>query len=251
MGAGRLPPRSPIRRRMIPTMIATDVITAARTWRPAEYGDRRAADIDDALVEPLWTGPRVLALVSSRGTSITDADGDPVEGRDEVLAALSEAGQGATLLLEGVLTPEPLQGIEDVANRETVPLPKPGQMASQMLIGDRAGRKGALNDRLDDVRRRLVDDLSVEVAFVAIDLLWIDDQSICDVPLLERKRILESVLRESRLVRLGTYVRPPIDGWIGAWRMFGFRRISFKAANSRYVPGAKNQGWAQAEIPRR
>ena len=70
-------------------------------------------------------------------------------------------------------------------------------------------------------------------------------------PLLERKRILESVLRESRLVRLGTYVRPPIDGWIGAWRMFGFRRLSFRGANSRYVPGAKNQEWAQAEIPRR
>jgi hypothetical protein len=236
---------------MIPAMLATDVVTAARTWRPAEYGDRRAADIDDALVEPLWTGPRVLALVAGSTASMTDSGGDPVEDREDILAALVDAAGGATLLLEGVLTPEPLQGVEDVAGRDAVPVPKPGQMATQMIIGDRAGRKGELDARLDDVRRRLADDPRVEVALVAVDLLWIDDQSICDVPLLERKRVLESALQQSRLVRLGTYVRPPIDGWLGAWRMFGFRRISFKAANSRYVPGARNREWAQAEIPRR
>ena len=89
------------------------------------------------------------------------------------------------------------------------------------------------------------------MAFVAVDLLWIDDQSLLDVPLLERKRVLESVLRESELVRVGVYVRPPIDPWIGSWRTMGFRRMSFRGANSRYVPGAKNREWAQAEIPRR
>ena len=237
--------------RIIRAMLATDIVTAARTWRPAEYGDRRAAKIDDPLVEPLWTGPRVLALVSRGSASMSDADGDPVEDREDLLDELVEASQGATILLEGVLTAEPLQGVEEVASRETVPIPDARQMASQMIVGDRALRKGQLDERLDDVRRRLADDPGTDVAFVAIDLLWIDDQSICDVPLLERKRVLESVLRESRVIRVGTYVRPPIDGWIGAWRIFGLRRISFKGANSRYVPGAKNREWAQAEIPRR
>jgi hypothetical protein len=232
-------------------MLATDVIAAARTWRPAEYGDKRAADIPEALVEPLWTGPRVLALVANGEAWLTDAEGDPIEGREDVLAELIAAVGGATMLLEGVLTPEPLQATTDVAARDVMPMPNAGQMASQMLVGDRAGRKGQLEDRLQDVRRRMSDDPSVEVALVAVDLLWIDDQSICDVPLLERKRVLESAVTESRLVRVGIYVRPPIDGWIGGWRMFGFHRMSFKAANSRYVPGAKNQGWAQAEIPRR
>ena len=232
-------------------MLASDVISAARTWRPAEYGGKRAADIDEALVEPLWTGPRVLALVSNGTASMTDVDGDPVEGREDVLEELVAAVGGATLLIEGVLTHEPLQGTSDVAARDTVSLPNPGQMASQMLLGDRVARKGQLDDRLQDVRRRQADDVGVEAAFVAVDLLWVDDQPILDVPLLERKRLLESAVRESRLVRVGIYVRPPIDGWIGGWRMFGFRRMSFRAANSRYVPGEKNQGWAQAEIPRR
>ncbi|HEY8439531.1 MAG TPA: hypothetical protein VIK65_13055 [Candidatus Limnocylindrales bacterium] len=232
-------------------MLATDVISAARTWRPAEYGDKRAADIPDALVEPLWTGPRVLALVANGEASLTDAGGGPIEGREDILAELVEAVAGATVLIEGVLTPEPLQATSDVAARDVIPMPNAGQMASQMIVGDRAGRKGQLEDRLQDVRRRMADDTAVEVALVAVDLLWIDDQSICDVPLLERKRVLESAITESRLVRIGIYVRPPIDPWIGSWRTMGFRRMSFRAANSRYVPSAKNQGWAQAEIPRR
>ena len=236
---------------MIGRMLATDVLTAARTWRPAEFGNRRAAEIDEALVEPLWTGPRVLALVQSGTASITNGSGDRVEGREEIEAELAEAAGGATLLLEGVLTPEPLQDIEDVAARGAVTVPTPGDLASQMLVGDRLAKRGDINARLDDLRRREVDDQRIEVAFVAVDLLWIDDQSILDVPLLERKRVLESALRESRHVRLSAYVRQPIDTWLASWRMFGFRRLSFRGANSRYVPGAKNPEWAQADIPRR
>jgi len=236
---------------MIGRMLATDVLTAARTWRPAEFGSRRAGDIDDALIEPLWTGPRVLALVERGKASITNAACEPVEGREEIEAELAEAAGGATLLLEGVLTHEPLQGIEEVAGRDTLPVPTPGGIATQLLVGDRPAKRNEMNARLGDLRRREIDDQRIEVAFVAVDLLWIDDQSILDVPLLERKRVLESALRESRLVRLSVYVRPPIDNWLTSWRMFGFRRLSFRGANSRYVPGARNPEWAQAEIPRR
>ena len=232
-------------------MLATDVVSAARTWRPAEYGDKRAADIDDALVEPLWTGPRVLALIAHGEASMTAAEGDPIDGREDVLAALVDAAGGGTLLLEGTLTPEPLQAVEELVGRDTITTPDAARMASQMILGDRLERKGQLDARLDDVRRRRADDPTSDVAFVAVDLLWIDDQSLLDVPLLERKRVLESVLRESELVRVGVYVRPPIDPWIGSWRTMGFRRMSFRGANSRYVPGAKNREWAQAEIPRR
>ena len=35
----------------------------------------------------------------------------------------------------------------------------------------------------------------------------------------------------------GTFVRPPIDTWVGSWRSMGFPGLSFKAANSRYAPG--------------
>ena len=121
-------------------MLATDVISAARTWRPAEYGDKRAADIDDALVEPLWTGPRVLALIANGEASMTAAEGDSIDGREDVLADLVDAAGGGTLLLEGVLTAEPLQGVEELVGRDTITTPDAARMASQMILGDRLER---------------------------------------------------------------------------------------------------------------
>ena len=76
-----------------------------------------------------------------------------------------------------------------------------------------------------------------DVAFVAIDLLWLDDISLLDVPLLERRRLLDGVLIESDVVRRGAYVRPPIATWLGSWRSQGFGGVTYKAANSRYLRG--------------
>jgi hypothetical protein len=231
-------------------MLATDLRAAATTWRPQLFGDRRAQEIDDPLVEPLWTGPRVLAMVVDGEAALIDVEGQPMTGHNEVRAALVDASAGSTFLLEASLTPEPLQALLDIAARDAPTLPKPGDALTQMMVGSRGDRKDRLFERVDEARRR-ADEFAVDVALVAVDLLWLDDESLCDVPLLERKRILESVVAESYLIRVGTYVKPPIDAWLGAWRSFGFHRAAFKAANSRYVPGAKNRDWALAEIPRR
>ena len=91
-----------------------------------------------------------------------------------------------------------------------------------------------------------------EVALVAVDLLWLDDESALRRPAARaqadprvgRRRIASSS-------GVGIYVRPPIDTWLGSWRSFGFSRLAYKAANSRYMPGQKNPAWAIAEIPRR
>ena len=89
------------------------------------------------------------------------------------------------------------------------------------------------------------------VTFVAIDLLWLDGESLLQVPFLERRRILESALSESDLVRRGMFVRPPIDSWIGSWRALGFGGLSFKDANARYRPGAASPDWVSMRMPPR
>jgi ATP dependent DNA ligase domain len=232
-------------------MLASDALAAATTWRPQEFGARRAADVPDPLVEPLWTGIRLLSFVHDGQVSFTDVFGEPIEGHDDVRAELSAAAAGATVLLEAVLTTEPLQSPIDMAGREQVKTPKASRALGAMVVGDRGDRKDRLAEQVDDAQRRMVDNPFVPVALVAVDLLWLDDQSLCDVPLLERRRILESVLNESHLVRVGIFVKPPIDAWLGAWRTFGFSRMAFKGANSRYIPGSKNRDWGIAQIPRR
>ena len=96
-------------------------------------------------------------------------------------------------------------------------------------------------------------DFSVEddISYVATDLLWVDDTSLVDIPLLERRRILESVLGESDLVRIGAFIRPPIMSWVGSWKAQGFDGLTYKAANSRYHPGEMTKDWAISGMPRR
>jgi hypothetical protein len=235
---------------MIATMLATDARSAASTWRPQEYGAKRAADIPDPLVEPLWNGLRVLAFITGGVASFIDVYGEDLPGHEDVGRQLVAASHAGTLLVEGVLTPEPLRQAEEIATRERVGPPGPGKTLTTMVVGDRGDRKDRLADRAEEARRRS-ENPTDPVAFVAVDLLWLDDQSICDVPLLERRRILESVLGESELVRVGVFIKPPIDSWLGAWRSFGFNKVTFKAANSRYLPGESNPDWGVADIPRR
>ena len=82
-------------------------------------------------------------------------------------------------------------------------------------------------------------------AFVATDLLWLDGQSLLDVPLLERKRLLETVLEESYLVRVTPFVRPSAILTLVTWGIARLRRSCATArANSRYLPGRENPDWA-------
>ena len=132
-------------------MLASDLLAAAATWRPQQFGDRRAHDVPDPLVEPLWTGPRVLGLVVDGEATLTNADGEPVTGHEEVRAALVDASSGSTFLIEASLTPEPLQALMDIAAREAPTMPKPGDALTQMMVGSRGDRKDRLFQRVDEV----------------------------------------------------------------------------------------------------
>jgi ATP-dependent DNA ligase len=231
-----------------PAMNATDPTSAALDWRPQAFGGRRAATIDDPLVEPLWTGLRVLAHVDAGQATIRDLDGDLVEDFPEITTALAGSIRARRVVVDAHLSHQPIQAMDEVAARDTVETPKAAAAAGQMLFGlRRGGRVKAALDPATVGRDPLPAD--ADIAIVVVDLLWLDDQPLIDVPLLERKRILESVLDESRLVRRGIYIRPPIDTWIGSWRTFGFNRMAFKAANSRYLPGQPNPDWAIADLP--
>jgi ATP-dependent DNA ligase len=89
------------------------------------------------------------------------------------------------------------------------------------------------------------------IAFVAVDLVALDGETLVEIPLLERKRLLESVLVEGSLVRRTPYVRHPAGTFIVTWRSFGFGGLAYKAANSRYLPGATNDDWCMTPMPRR
>lgn len=232
------------------TIEPTDARTALAGLRPQVFGDGNPGRVLDPIVEPLWTGIRALAAIDDGAVKLADEGGDPIAGQAEVIAALADAAMAERLVVDGFLTKLAARdgsgvfvGMDD--------LPTAGQLASRPLLGIRRNRAEEVTQAMNAARAARTFGPDDTVTFVAIDLLWLDGESLLDVPFLERRRILESVLVESDLVRRGVFVRPPFDSWVGSWRALGFAGLSYKAANSRYRPGVATTDWVSAPMPRR
>jgi bifunctional non-homologous end joining protein LigD len=213
--------------------------------RLQEYGGGSPARIADPIVEPLWVGLRALAAVSGPHVAMRDLDGEPVGGFDEIAKALAIAVQSDEIVLEGLITKQATHAARPVVAWSDE-MPSLGSFVG--LRRNRALEATKLKEEALAAAMFEPDDL---IAFVATDLLWLDDTALLDVPLLERRRLLESVLQESDGVRIGTFVRPPIDHWVGSWRAQGFGGLTYKAANSHYLPGRKTPDWTIGGMPRR
>jgi hypothetical protein len=232
-------------------MIGTEAHDLARPLRPQEFGSTRPRHIHDALVEPAWPGLRVIGAVGG-GRGTIWSDGATIDEYEVLAAALHRAAGSVAsgAVLDGYLTRQIAS--EGVGVRTWVPeYPTMAGQMSRMLIGGRRNRLKELEQRREaEVEELALDDVDA-VNLVVVDLLWLDGQWLLDVPLLERKRVLDSILTPEQLVRVGPYVREPLGSWIGSWRAQGFRGMTFKAANSRYRPGETAEDWTYAEMPRR
>lgn len=230
----------------------TDVLALARPLRPQTFGGAPADRIIQPVVEPLWQGIRVIAAVDSETATFLE-DGEPVVGNEGLARALFWAIQRSAdgAILDGVLTKQVVSDDAGVYDGYETDIPSTGRLIAQSMVGVRRDRAEEATKRLEEEQAARTFGEDELVNFVATDLLWIDGAWLLDVPLLERKRLLEATLAAERLVRPGTYVLPPIQTWVGSWRAQGFRGITYKSANSRYRPGERADDWSTAAMPRR
>ena len=212
------------------------------------YRGRRPADIVDPVVEPLWSGARVMAHITAAtsGTTpahdqgrlevhlIEDLGADVAPELPELTAAIATAVLAEDAIIDGVISRQVgLSGVGAAPITEMRHRPA-------LVMRDRTN--------LDVVPRGAAAEQDVVIdGLIALDLLRIDGISLLGVPLLERKRLLESVVQPGPLVRTSTHVRPPIDSWIATWKSLGLRGGILKAANSRYVPGTETVEWRLVE----
>jgi ATP-dependent DNA ligase len=208
-------------------------------WRPQQFGRAHRA-VPDPVIEPSWGGVRVIARLADGRTTFADEEGaDCTEEFAIVAEAISAAARADELILDGFLTVEPTQDTAGVPLKG-IEAPSGGQLMAQMLVGTRVARQAAPKRHLDPDR---------PIAFVAVDLLRIDGSSLLDIPLLERKRLLDGALESGELVRVTPYVRLPIGSFIATWRSLGFQALAYKSANSRYVPDGRNDDWSIFPMP--
>lgn len=235
----------------------TDARAVLTTLRPQAFGDGRPDRVLDPIVEPQWAGIRALAAVdagdpgklASGGGALVDEDGERIDGYPEILDALAAAALSPGLILDGFLTKQAVQDSTGVYLKVDVDTSVQSAIG-HFFLGSRRNRAAEAAEQRAAIRRAETFEPGDVVTYVAFDLLWLDGESLLDVPLLERRRLLDNVLAESSLVRRGAFVRPPIAGWIRSWRAQGFVGLTFRAANSRYQPGATSPDWATAPMPR-
>jgi ATP-dependent DNA ligase len=207
------------------------------------YRGRRKFDITDPIVEPLWSGVRVLAHVETSASGdeaakvalIEDLGADLVEELPDVVTAVGSSVMAHDAIIDGVVSRQ--VGLDGVG---AAAIPEVRASTGGMLMRNNAD--------LDVVPRGSAAEPDEDLeGFIAFDLLRIDGTSLLDVPLLERKRLLESVIEESELVRVSVHVRPPLDTWMSTWKSLGLRGAILKAANSHYRPGYDSIEWRLVE----
>jgi bifunctional non-homologous end joining protein LigD len=160
------------------------------------------------MFEPAWKGVRLMARLHGGRISITDEHGEPAPPElAEAAQLLEQVIDADQALIDGIWTSMPL--------------------ADEGVIGE-------ARDRIGEER---------QPTFVAVDLVELDGQRLHDVPYLERRRLLESVIAEQSRVRVSQAVRQPIQSWLPAWRALGFEHYLAKHVNSRYRPGEVSEQW--------
>jgi bifunctional non-homologous end joining protein LigD len=84
--------------------------------------------------------------------------------------------------------------------------------------------------------------------YEVFDLLHLDDRSLLDEPLEERRRLLGEVLRPDPRVRLSEHVEADGIAFFEAARVRGLEGIMAKDRRSTYVPGARSMAWQKVKI---
>ncbi len=218
-----------------------------RDWAPMRaYRGRRRFDVTDPLVEPLWSGTRVLAHVTVDPEREPPAQVELIEesGLDlapELPELAGVVGAGLLALeaiIDGVITRQlTLDGVGAAA------IPEVRSRPAEMFVRN--------NLDFDVQARGIIEEQAAEAdpvdGLVAVDLLRLDGTVLLEVPLLERKRLLESILRPGPLLRVNTHVRPPHDPWVATWKAMGLRGGILKASNSRYHPNDDTIEWQIVE----
>ncbi len=174
---------------------------------------REKAEPAGHILEPEWTGRRVLVRVGQDGPRFTGYTG-PMDGPRELYDAIVAEARCASAIIDGVL-------VADWRDEPELDIDEQGNAVERRSAG-----------------RHI---------FAAFDLLEIDGQSLLEVPLLERRRHLEGTIVPSLNVRLTPYVTRGLRSWRDTLIAQGFRRVVLKDWNSAYTPGQTTDDWLIVE----
>ncbi len=196
-----------------------------------------AFDDPDWLFEVKWDGYRVQAIVHDGNARLRT--------RNRVDAAAYFP------LLAGPATW--IDAREAVVDGEVVALDGEGR-PDFSLLQDRTGLRGleASTGRRAHALGHLSSDqrAAIPVVYMVFDLLHLDGQSLVGVPLEERKRALQRVLRPDPAVRFSSHVVGDGRDFLRAAAAQNLEGVVAKRRDSRYEPGRRSRDWLKMKLRR-
>ena len=206
-----------------PAATAEIDLTAARVAPMPRYLEPMKATLatkafrdEDWLFEVKWDGYRVEAVV-----------------RDGAVALFTRNGNSAETYFPHLLTPPTwIEAREAIVDGEVVALDEGGRpdfgLLQERISAGRAGRPAPL-------------------VYQAFDLLYLDGRSLVDVPLEERKKLLELVLRPNGRVRYATHIDTEGVAFFEAAKAQALEGIVAKHRRSRYEAGRRSTAWLKVK----
>jgi bifunctional non-homologous end joining protein LigD len=173
----------------------------------------------DWLYEVKWDGYRVEAVV-----------------RDGKVKLWTRNLKDAETYFPGMLTPPTwIDARQAIVDGEVVAI-------------DDQGRPdfGLLQERISE--SRATGRVASGLVYQVFDLLYFDGKLLTDVPLEDRKRLLQSILRGTSRVRFASHVDGEGLAFMKAARSMGLEGIVAKLRHSTYLPGRRSPAWLKLKI---
>ncbi len=127
-----------------------------------------------------------------------------------------------------------------------------GVIDAEIVAFDEDGRNSfeALQQRMNLANERDIKRAAqkIPVALIAFDLLWLDGRSTVDLPLEERREMLEAVVETDERLQLVTYVEGDGTRFVEAARDLSLEGVVAKRIGSRYQPGRRSQDWRKIKL---
>jgi bifunctional non-homologous end joining protein LigD len=203
-----------------PAILAEIDLSAAREAPMPRYLEPMKATLatkpfrdEDWLFEVKWDGYRVEAVV-----------------RDGRVELFTRNGKDAETYFPRLLAPPTwIEAREAIVDGEVVALDEAGRPDFSLLQERLGGGGGPL-------------------VFQAFDLLHLDGLSLLDVPLEQRKQLLERVLRPSPRVQYARHIEREGVAFFEAARAQALEGIVAKHRRSRYEPGRRSPSWLKLKV---
>lgn len=90
-----------------------------------------------------------------------------------------------------------------------------------------------------------------QLAYYLFDILWMEGKNLMNLPLLERRRILKSVLHGSNIIRLSENFESTGKEFFAMADKMGLEGIMAKKITSVYVPGTRSKEWLKIKTEKR